>query len=170
MLNAGSRSAREKIMRFMIAILIMTVAFFAVALPAGAADTDNVRTANRVFLEKMGQGRFDKLDEIYGPGFVAHGGSRDYTLSEDNASGKEWRAAFPDLRVMVERTAASDDLVAVHWRATGTNTVTAAGLPGKGATANVQGMTFFRFVGGRIVEEWSLIDMAALTRQMEQVK
>src|SRR5690242_3157669 len=35
MLNAGSRSAREKIMRFMIAILIMTVALFAVALPAG---------------------------------------------------------------------------------------------------------------------------------------
>ena len=71
---------------------------------------------------------------------------------------------------MVEHTAASDDLVAVHWRATGTNTVAAAGLPGKGAAANVQGMTFFRFDGGRIVEEWSLIDMAALTRQMEQVK
>jgi predicted ester cyclase len=27
-------------------------------------------------------------------------------------------------------------------------------------------MTFFRFVKGRIVEEWSLIDMASLARQL----
>ena len=53
----------------------------------------------------MGQGRFDKLDEIYAPGFVARGpGGRTYTLDEDNASGKEWRRAAPDLKVKIERT------------------------------------------------------------------
>ena len=81
----------------------------------------NTQTANRVFLEKMGQGRFEKLEEIYGPGFVAHGASGDYTLEEDNASGKEWRKAFPDLNVTVLRTSAEGELVAVHWRAVGTN-------------------------------------------------
>jgi hypothetical protein len=66
--------------------------------PDARADREsNTYTAKRVFLEKMGQGRFDKLDEIYGSGFVAHGASRDYTLAEDNESGKAWRAAFPDL-------------------------------------------------------------------------
>lgn len=30
---------------------------------------------------------------IYGEGFVAHGSTGDYTLDEDNASGKEWRKA-----------------------------------------------------------------------------
>jgi steroid delta-isomerase-like uncharacterized protein len=128
----------------------------------------NTHTAKRVFFEKMGEGRFDKLDEIYGPGFVAHGASRDYTLEQDNASGKTWRTAFPDLKVMVERTAASDDLVAVHWRATGTNTVAAGGMPGKGAKANLEGMTFFRFVDGRIVEEWSVLDMLRLREQLGQ--
>ena len=115
---------------------------------------------------RLGEGRFDKLDEIYGPGFVAHSASRDYTLEEDNESGKALRAAVPDLRVTVDRTAASNDLVAVHWRATGTNTVAAAGLPGKGAKTAVDGMTFFRFASGRIVEEWSLVDMATLMKQM----
>jgi steroid delta-isomerase-like uncharacterized protein len=131
-----------------------------------AHDTPNEVTAKRVFLEKMGQGRFDRLDEIYGPGFVAHSPTEDYTLEEDNASGRLWRQAFPDLEVEVLRTIAEDDLVAVHWGAVGTNTVAAAGMPGKGARAKVQGMTFFRFADGRIVEEWSLIDMATLMKQL----
>jgi steroid delta-isomerase-like uncharacterized protein len=133
---------------------------------AAADEAANVTTAKRVFLEKMGQGRFDRLDEIYGPGFVAHGPARDYTLDEDNESGRQWRAAFPDLEVEVLRTVADKDFVAVHWRGSGTNTVAAGGMPGKGARASIEGMTFFRFVKGRIVEEWSLIDMASLARQL----
>jgi steroid delta-isomerase-like uncharacterized protein len=137
------------------------------ASQSAAADPEaHTRTAKRVFLEKMGEGRFDKLDEIYGPGFVAHGGSRDYTLEEDNESGKAWRAAFPDLKVNIERTVAADELVAVHWSASGTNTVAVAGMPGTGKKAAIEGMTFFRFAEGRIVEEWSIIDMAALARQI----
>ncbi|HET7202736.1 MAG TPA: ester cyclase [Steroidobacteraceae bacterium] len=133
---------------------------------AQADPAANTETAKRVFLEKMGQGRFDQLDQIYGPGFVAHGSSRDYTLEEDNESGKAWRVAFPDLQVNVERTVANDELVAVHWSAAGTNTVAAAGMPGQGKKARVEGMTFFRFAEGRIVEEWSIIDLAALNRQL----
>jgi len=30
----------------------------------------------------------------------------------------------------------------------------------------MDGMTFFRFKAGRIAEEWSVLDMAALNRQM----
>jgi steroid delta-isomerase-like uncharacterized protein len=136
-------------------------------LPVAQADSDSdTRTALRVFTEKMGQGRFDRLDEIYGPGFVAHSATSDYSLEEDNESGKAWRAAFPDLQVSVLRTVANGDLVAVHWKGIGTNTVAGAGLPGKGKKASVEGMTFFRFKDGRIVEEWSLIDMATLMKQL----
>lgn len=131
-----------------------------------ADEQSNVITAKRVFLEKMGAGRFDKLDEIYGEGFVAHGSSGDYTLDEDNASGKEWRRACPDLEVAVLRTAAEDDLVAVHWNAKCTNTVAAAGLPGLGTKASVDGMTFFRFKDDRIVEEWGIIDIASMRKQL----
>lgn len=154
-------------MRFMRAMIpALAVACMGTAAPAAADEAANTRTAERVFLEKMGQGRFDRLDEIYAPGFVAHGSGRDYSLDEDNASGREWRRAFPDLKVTVERTAADGDLVAVHWRASGTNSVAAAGLPGKGGRADVDGMTFFRFVDGRIAEEWSVIDIATMLRQV----
>jgi steroid delta-isomerase-like uncharacterized protein len=136
------------------------------ALPAHADLKANTEIAKRVFLEKMGQGRFDKLEEIYAPGFVAHGVAQDYTLEEDNESGKQWRAAFPDLQVTVVRTVAQGDMVAVHFKATGTNSGKDAGMPGAGKKANMDGMTFFRFKAGRIAEEWSVLDIASLNRQM----
>jgi steroid delta-isomerase-like uncharacterized protein len=151
------------------AAIILSALTLALTISSTAhADANaNARTAKRVFLEKMGEGRFDKLDEIYGPGFVAHGASRDYTLEQDNESGRAWRAAFPDLKVLIERTVADANLVAVHWRATGTNSAAVSGFPGKGAKAAMEGMTFFRFASGRIVEEWSVLDIATLRKQME---
>lgn len=145
-------------------LLIATLCFSVIAT---AGEQENVATAKRVLLEKMGEGRFEKLDEIYGTGFVAHGPTRDFTLEEDNESGKEWRRAVPDLVVTVKRTAADGDLVAVHWNAKGTNTVAAAGLPGKGGKADMDGMTFFRFKDGKIVEEWSIMDIATMVRQLK---
>lgn len=152
-----------KLRPFGAALLLACGAYASPALADIGADKV---TASRVLLEKMGQGDFGKLDEIYGPGFVAHAGGKDYTLEEDNSSGQAIRAAVPDLRVMVDRLIGEGDLVAVHWRARGTNSVAAAGMPGKGATMEVEGMTIFRFRDGRIVEEWSLTDRLALMNQL----
>ena len=146
--------------------ILITAAMLAVPSVAIAAESANKATAARVLLEKMGQGRFEISDEIYGPGFMAHGFGRDYTLDEDNASGKMLREAFPDLKVSVERSAADGDLVAVHWRSTGTNTVKTGSFPGTGKAVAIDGMTFFRFKDGRIVEEWSTYDNLSVMQQL----
>jgi steroid delta-isomerase-like uncharacterized protein len=140
--------------------------FAASASPASADIAADKMTASRVLLEKMGQGDFSKLDEIYGPGFVAHAGGKKFSLEEDNASGRAIRTAVPDLQVMVDHLIGEGDLVAVRWRARGTNTVAAAGMPGNGAAMEVEGMTIFRFKNGRIVEEWSLTDRLAMMNQL----
>lgn len=137
----------------------------AVAAPA-FAETANQKTAAHVFLVKMGKGDFSGLDRIYGPGFLVHSAGKKFTLEEDNESGKALRAAAPDVKVSVERMAGEADLVAVHWRATGTNTVASAGMPGNGKAFDVEGMTFFRFDQGRIVEEWSVTDWMTLMKQL----
>ena len=147
------------------AVLMMALAV-SICSDARADIPDNVRTARRVFLETMAEGRFDRLDQIYGPNFVAHGASADYTLEQDSAATKSWRAAMPDLKVTVERTVAGKDLVAVHWKAVGTNTVVAGGMPGSGARIGIEGMTFFRFSSGRIVEAWTIVDIATLRKQL----
>ena len=109
----------------------------------------------------MGRGDFSKLHEIYGPGFVAHSGGKKYSLEEDNLSGKAIRAAVPDLQVMVDHLIGEGDLVAVRWRARGTNSVAAAGMPGKGAKMEVEGITIFRFERGRIVESATHAELLA---------
>ena len=131
-----------------------------------SAETANQRTAAHVFLVKMGKGDFSGLDRVYGPDFVVHSAGRKFSLEEDNESGRALRAAAPDMKVSVERMAGDDDLVAVHWRATGTNSVDSAGMPGNGKPFDVEGMTFFRFDRGRIVEEWSVTDWMTLMKQL----
>ena len=153
-------------------MVILTLVSAAAALAqspmsSGQQGCSNTHTASRVLLEKMGQGRFDLSDEIYGPGFVAHGFSRDYSLADDNASGKQIRDAFPDLKVSVVRTAAEGDLVAVHWRSDGTNSIKAGFFPGTGKRVVVDGMTFFLFANCRIVEEWTTYDNLSVMQQLE---
>ena len=134
--------------------------------PALAGPAENKAVATRVIVEKMGQGRFDIQPEIYGPGFVAHGFGRDYTLAEDEASGKQLRAAFPDLKVSVDRIVAEGDMVSLHWSAIGTNTAKVPGFPGEGEKVSVDGMSFFRFADGKIVEEWSTYDNLTILQQL----
>ena len=146
-------------------LLGLGLALACMTTPA-AAETANQKTAAHVFLEKMGKGNFSGLDRVYGPGFVVHSGGKQFTLEQDNESGKALRAAAPDAKVTVERMAGEGDLVAVHWRAVGTNTVASAGMPGNGKPFSVEGMTFFRFEQGRIVEEWSITDWLSLMKQL----
>jgi len=147
-------------------LLLATTLSISLCPGAYAGTADNVRTAKRVFLENLGEGRFDRLEEIYAPHFVAHGASPNATLEQDVAAMQSWRTAMPDLKVTVERTVGERDRVAVHWRLVGINTVAAGGLPGKGDRIGIEGMSFFRFSAGRIVEEWSIVDVATLRKQL----
>ena len=147
------------------ALLLAPIASAQPTAPDTAVEAQRT-TAERVFLEKMGQGKFDISPDIYTPGFRARAPDGDYDIEQDNASGAEWRRAAPDLKVSVVRTIVERDLAAVHWRAAGTNSVAAAGLPGAGKPFAIDGMTFFRFEGGRIAEEWSVMDIARLTKQL----
>jgi predicted ester cyclase len=151
-----------------LATLLMIVLAVAPCAPAPAGTADNVRTARRYFLENMAGGRFEHTDAMFAPDFVAHGADVNYTLAQDVDATSSWRVAIPDLKVTVERTVADKDLVAVHWKATGLNTVALGELPGKGDRLGIEGMTMFRFGAGRIVEEWSVVDVATLRKEFGQ--
>jgi predicted SnoaL-like aldol condensation-catalyzing enzyme len=151
-----------------LATLLMIVLAVASCAPAPAGTADNVRTARRYFLENMAGGRFEHSDAMFAPDFIAHGASINYTLAQDVDATSSWRVAIPDLKVTVERTVADKDMVAVHWRATGLNTVAVGELPGKGDRLGIEGMTMFRFAAGRIAEEWSVVDVATLRKEIDQ--
>lgn len=150
-----------------IAWLSLLLVIFAAQTPVGvAADADHVSSARRVFLEGLASGSFANLRSLYAPDFVAHSASLIYTLDQDLAASSSWHEAMPNLSVKVERTVADHDMVAVHWTLIGTNTVAAGGLPGKGDRIGVEGMTFLRFAAGKIAEEWTVLDIATLHKQL----
>jgi predicted ester cyclase len=126
----------------------------------------NEDTVRIVFEEILGKGRIAENEHIYHPDFVARGMTRDATRAEDRAASEGWRSMAPDLQMKVLHLVSDCDHVAAHFEGSGTNTGEGNGFPATGRTIRVRGMTIFRLVDGRIIEEWSSFDQYALLKQL----
>ena len=125
----------------------------------------NKEVARSFFEVVLGQGHLEKYEESHAKDFVAHGENHEYTLEQDLAAAKEERRALPDMTVKVNHILAEQDLVAVYWTSSGTNTQAGMGFPATGKKIKIDGMTLFRFKAGKICEEWSVWDMLSVMRQ-----
>jgi steroid delta-isomerase-like uncharacterized protein len=130
---------------------------------AGDAQAVNTAVARRVYEEGLSKGKFEVP---YTESFVGHGGAGTFTHEDGLREARGWRAAFPDLHVSVDLTVAQDDLVSVRWTARGTNTGAGNGIPATGKSVVVRGTTIFRFVDGRIAEEWTSGDSLGMLKQL----
>lgn len=84
-----------------------------------------------------------------------HARLRDITLEEDQAAVHGEKQAFPDLRMTINLLVAQGDFVSVVWTFSGTHTGPGVGLPPTGAKIAFRGITIWRIVNGRIVDEWT---------------
>jgi len=148
------------------AFLFLAVLIGLVSLPIFATNVQmkNKAVARRVFDEILSQGKFEVADQIYAKDFVNHGLTRDANLEEDQAAARGWKQAFPDLKMKVLQEIAEGDLVTVLW--TGTNTGEGNGLPATGKGGTLRGITIWRFVKGKITEEWTELDQLRMMRQL----
>src|SRR5215813_1108311 len=120
------------------------------------ARAKNKAVAMRVFDEIFNQGKFQVAYEIYAPDFQNHGLHQTVDLKIDQDAVHGEKKAFPDLRMSVQEMVAEGDKVAVLWTFRGTHTGSGyEGLPPTGTRLEVRGITIWRIVNGRIVEEWS---------------
>jgi steroid delta-isomerase-like uncharacterized protein len=151
----------KKALSFVLLVLAHVPAAFAQAtassLPADSSQQEkNKAIARRVADEIFNQGRFQVANEIYAPDFRNHGLHRTIDLKTDQDYAHAEKNAFPDLRMSVQQMVAEGDKVAVLWTFHGTHTGWGyEGLPPTGTKVEVRGITIWRFVDGRIVEEWS---------------
>ena len=126
------------------------------SMPDGSVQARNKAVAMRVFDEIFNQGKFEVADEIYAPDFQNHGLHRSVDLKTDQDAVHAEKKAFPDLRMSVQQMIAEGDKVAVLWTFQGTHTGSGyEGLPATGTRVEIRGITIWRIVDGRIVEEWS---------------
>ena len=114
------------------------------------------------------RGELDIADVLFATDYINHDG-----LITDLVRGPEaikvsvalYRAAFPDLHIIVEDLTADGDTVLLHWTAHGTvGAAPASGRP-TSRRGTLTGTLTSHFAGGQIVESWVTWDRdGALTR------
>jgi steroid delta-isomerase-like uncharacterized protein len=78
-----------------------------------------------------------------------------------------YRAAFPNLRFVIEDVLASGDKVVTRARATGTHQGELMGIPATGKDVDVQLVDIMRFnEDGLVAEHWGVVDMLAMMQQL----
>jgi steroid delta-isomerase-like uncharacterized protein len=77
-----------------------------------------------------------------------------------------YRAAFPDVQLVVDDTIAEGDRVVLRWHAEGTHRGKLLGLAPTGVRGTVTGISIVRWRDGKVVESWVEWDNLGLARQI----
>lgn len=79
---------------------------------------------------------------------------------------RQFRAAFPDIRIDVERALAEGEYVAVQCRVTATHCGPELGCAPTNKPVEIHGMGIAHVRDGRIVEAWNAFDFMTLYQQV----
>ena len=106
------------------------------------------------------------IDQMLGPEAVGHLEGLDVVgPAEFKKARAQLLEAFPDLRVVVEATAADGDVV-VRWNARGTHRGSGFGIEASGTQVAFRGMTWFVINAGRFVEGWDAWNQGGLVESL----
>jgi steroid delta-isomerase-like uncharacterized protein len=132
---------------------------------------ENKTLVRRWFDEVWNKGRDDAIREMFDKEGIAHG------LSDDPANplrGPEgflpfhakFRAAFPDIVVVVEDQIAEGDKVATRCTVRGKHAGNSLGFAATQAPVEFTGMTIVRIKNGKIIEAWNNFDFMKMYQQV----
>jgi len=76
------------------------------------------------------------------------------------------RRGFPELELIIDDIFGDGGRVATAFTFAGTHDGELMGVPATGRRVSVHGIIHSRVEGGRIVEEWELLDLATMYRQL----
>ena len=130
----------------------------------------NAATVIRLY-DELDKNNFEVYSEVSTPDYVGH--FPDSTQSMNREAREQFSRvfyrAFPDARHTLDDLIAEGDKVAARLTARGTHEGDFQGIPPTGRPVSFTGMRVFRFVGGRIAEEWANLDMLGLLQQLGAV-
>ena len=119
----------------------------------------------RACFENASAGRLGALKEIV---------AADYIVHPEDVRGPDglhemvggYREALSGLRVAIDQQLTEGDYVATRYRIQGTHDGDLMGTPATGNEVEFSGITISRCDGGRITEEWELVDTMGLLAQI----
>lgn len=127
----------------------------------------NKAVARAAFLEFLNHKDFKGFEEIHTRDFVKHyNSSRTENLSQEMEDAKSQFVSSSDLTTSVNWMMADGDKVAVCITSKGTHDGSFRGIPATGKKYEVTAMTVWRFVDGKIAEEWVFFNELDLYRNL----
>lgn len=125
----------------------------------------------RWFEEVWNKGREEAIDEMFAEDGVAYGLADETGAPLRGASGfkpffRNFRSAFPDIRVIVEDTIAEGDKVAARCTLHATHAGDTLGFAATQKPMNITGIAIVRIRDGKIVEAWNNFDFMSMFQQL----
>ncbi len=132
---------------------------------------ENETLLRRWFEEVWNKGREEAIDEMFAEDGIAHGLAEDGGQPLQGPSGfkpffQKFRAAFPDIEVVVEDTITEGDKVAARCTVRGKHQSDSLGFAATQQPMEITGMTIVRVRDGKIVEAWNNFDFMSMFQQL----
>jgi steroid delta-isomerase-like uncharacterized protein len=125
----------------------------------------NIAIVEQCYVEAL-RGNRAGLEEILSPEFVIHVPEDHHGVDGLLGMVQMFRTAMPDMAVSVDHQFADGDCVATRFTVRGTHEGELFGAPPTRREVEVKGITISRCEGGRIAEEWELVDVVGLLQQI----
>lgn len=128
-----------------------------------SSTTDDRTRIEQAWLAAWDLGEVEALDTLLSPDYRRIGGTGEgQSLAEFKASIVTTRAAFPDLRTLIDEILVDGDRAAIRWHSTGTHRHPFLGVPPTHREIKVSGTTFAHFDGTLIAKEYVTWDPRVL--------
>ena len=120
----------------------------------------------RVTEDLWNNGNLDAASEHLHPELKAHQQAEGFGPDDLVRLVSEFREAFPDLEVTIERQIVEGDQLASYTTFRGTHRGVLRGFQPTGQSVTMKGMCITDFVDGKVVNETVLYDQADILRQL----
>jgi len=125
------------------------------------------RRAVEQAIDNWNRGHLAEYLRLYSDDVVLHG----YAGLEPGSANvrrfyEDWWRAFPGSKLVLNDIISTEDKVACRFLIDGTHGGPFQGISPSGKAISVSGFTILRFVNGKCVERWSLVDSLALLTQI----
>jgi serine phosphatase RsbU (regulator of sigma subunit) len=131
-------------------------------------EEENKASFRRYLEEAWNQSNLEVVDQIFDR-YISHqpdGSVHERGPEDVKRFVSEFRAAFPDLRLIIEEQIAEGDKVVSRGTIRGTHQGEFRGMAPTGEEMEIPGMAVFRFSEeGKVVESWDSYDQLSLMRQ-----
>ena len=133
-------------------------------------EEENKAKQRRIFEEALNKGDMAVVDELIDINYVSESPQGLVKGTEAMKQGfANLRTAFPDITFMVEDMIAEEDKVVSCITCKGTHNGDFMGIAPTGNKMKINGIIITRWVDGKEVEAWEVIDMLGMMQQLEAI-